>query len=76
MEYVQSTLIIPLNVCLSQVVFAGYTIPHPSEDIMHLRIQTLEGYPAQVGGVRGEVGRIIKYDFLSVVHFSFFKHFL
>ena len=31
-----------------QVVFAGYTIPHPSEEIMHLRIQTMDGYPAQV----------------------------
>ncbi|XP_023333686.1 probable DNA-directed RNA polymerases I and III subunit RPAC2 [Eurytemora carolleeae] len=30
-----------------QVVFAGYTIPHPSEEIMHLRIQTMDGYPAQ-----------------------------
>eukprot|EP00088_Acartia_fossae_P066027 TRINITY_DN815_c0_g1_i4.p1 TRINITY_DN815_c0_g1~~TRINITY_DN815_c0_g1_i4.p1 ORF type:complete len:116 (-),score=13.37 TRINITY_DN815_c0_g1_i4:112-459(-) len=30
-----------------QVQFAGYTIPHPSEDVMHLRIQTVEGYPAQ-----------------------------
>eukprot|EP00088_Acartia_fossae_P040051 TRINITY_DN41694_c0_g1_i1.p1 TRINITY_DN41694_c0_g1~~TRINITY_DN41694_c0_g1_i1.p1 ORF type:complete len:114 (+),score=16.45 TRINITY_DN41694_c0_g1_i1:38-379(+) len=30
-----------------QVMFAGYTIPHPSEEVMHLRIQTVEGYPAQ-----------------------------
>ena len=30
-----------------RVVFAGYTIPHPAEDQMHLRIQTTEDYPAQ-----------------------------
>ena len=30
-----------------QVLFAGYTIPHPSEDVMHLRIQTKNDYPAQ-----------------------------
>jgi DNA-directed RNA polymerase I and III subunit RPAC2 len=30
-----------------RVVFAGYTIPHPAEDQMHLRIQTVEDYPAQ-----------------------------
>ena len=30
-----------------RVVFAGYTIPHPAEDQMHLRIQTVESYPAQ-----------------------------
>nr|AQS22690.1 DNA-directed RNA polymerases I and III subunit rpac2 [Pseudodiaptomus poplesia] len=30
-----------------QVTFAGYTIPHPSEDIMHLRVQTIEGYLPQ-----------------------------
>ena len=31
----------------NQVLFAGYTIPHPAEDQMHLRIQTVESYPAQ-----------------------------
>jgi len=30
-----------------QVAFAGYTIPHPAEDQMHLRIQTVADYPAQ-----------------------------
>ena len=30
-----------------RVVFAGYTIPHPAEDQMHIRIQTVEDYPAQ-----------------------------
>ena len=30
-----------------RVVFAGYTIPHPAEDQMHIRIQTVEEYPAQ-----------------------------
>ena len=30
-----------------RVVFCGYTIPHPAEDQMHLRIQTMEDYPAQ-----------------------------
>lgn len=30
-----------------QVVFAGYTIPHPAEDQMHLRIQTAQDYLAQ-----------------------------
>jgi DNA-directed RNA polymerase I and III subunit RPAC2 len=30
-----------------RVVFPGYTIPHPAEDQMHLRIQTVEDYPAQ-----------------------------
>eukprot|EP00088_Acartia_fossae_P032584 TRINITY_DN33343_c0_g1_i1.p1 TRINITY_DN33343_c0_g1~~TRINITY_DN33343_c0_g1_i1.p1 ORF type:complete len:126 (-),score=8.57 TRINITY_DN33343_c0_g1_i1:67-414(-) len=30
-----------------QVRLAGYTMPHPSEEVMHLRIQTEEGYPAQ-----------------------------
>merc|ERR1719245_2487632 len=30
-----------------RVMFAGYSIPHPAEDQMHLRIQTIEDYPAQ-----------------------------
>ena len=30
-----------------RVMFAGYSIPHPAEDQMHLRIQTVEDYPAQ-----------------------------
>merc|ERR1719483_139517 len=30
-----------------RVLFVGYTIPHPAEDQMHLRIQTVEDYPAQ-----------------------------
>lgn len=30
-----------------QVLFAGYTIPHPAEDQMHLRIQTAPDYLAQ-----------------------------
>merc|ERR1712059_82756 len=30
-----------------RVLFAGYTIPHPAEDHMHLRIQTVKDYPAQ-----------------------------
>lgn len=28
------------------VIFVGYSIPHPSEDQMLLRIQCVEGYPA------------------------------
>ena len=31
----------------NQVLFAGYTIPHPAEDQMHLRIQTAPDYLAQ-----------------------------
>ena len=30
-----------------RVMFAGYSIPHPAEDQMHIRIQTVEDYPAQ-----------------------------
>jgi DNA-directed RNA polymerase subunit L len=30
-----------------RVLFAGYTIPHPAEDQMHLRIQTVADYAAQ-----------------------------
>ena len=30
-----------------RVMFAGYSIPHPAEDQMHIRIQTEEEYPAQ-----------------------------
>ena len=30
-----------------RVMFAGYSMPHPFEDQMHLRIQTAEDYPAQ-----------------------------
>merc|ERR1712020_445998 len=30
-----------------RVMFAGYSIPHPAEDQMHIRIQTEEQYPAQ-----------------------------
>ena len=30
-----------------RVMFAGYSIPHPAEDQMHIRIQTEEDYPAQ-----------------------------
>lgn len=30
-----------------QVMFCGYTMPHPSEEKMYLRIQTVEGYTAQ-----------------------------
>ena len=30
-----------------QVMFCGYTMPHPSEEKMFLRIQTAEGYTAQ-----------------------------
>merc|ERR1719245_2911230 len=30
-----------------RVMFAGYSIPHPAEDQMNLRIQTMEDYPAQ-----------------------------
>ena len=30
-----------------RVMFAGYSIPHPAEDQMNLRIQTVEDYPAQ-----------------------------
>ena len=29
------------------VMFCGYTMPHPSEEKMFLRIQTVEGYSAQ-----------------------------
>lgn len=29
------------------VTFCGYSIPHPAEDQMFLRIQTVEGVPAQ-----------------------------
>ena len=28
-----------------RVMFAGYSIPHPAEDQMHIRIQTVEDYP-------------------------------
>ena len=30
-----------------RVMFAGYSIPHPAEDQMNIRIQTVEDYPAQ-----------------------------
>jgi DNA-directed RNA polymerase I and III subunit RPAC2 len=30
-----------------QVTFCGYSIPHPAEDEMFLRIQTVEGVAAQ-----------------------------
>lgn len=30
-----------------RVMFAGYSIPHPAEDQMHIRIQTEADYPAQ-----------------------------
>ena len=36
-----------LQVYWNQVLFAGYTIPHPAEDQMHLRIQTAPDYLAQ-----------------------------
>ena len=35
------------NEIYNQVLFAGYTIPHPAEDQMHLRIQTAPDYLAQ-----------------------------
>jgi len=30
-----------------RVTFCGYSMPHPAEDKMFLRIQTVAGYPAQ-----------------------------
>ncbi len=36
-----------------QVVFCGYSLPHPAEDQMHLRIQTVEGVDAQDALLKG-----------------------
>ena len=36
-----------------QVVFCGYSLPHPAEDQMHVRIQTVEGVDAQDALLKG-----------------------
>jgi len=36
-----------------QVVFCGYSLPHPAEDQMYLRIQTVEGVDAQDALLKG-----------------------
>jgi len=36
-----------------QVAFCGYSLPHPAEDQMHLRIQTVEGVDAQDALLKG-----------------------
>ena len=36
-----------------QVVFCGYSMPHPAEDQMHVRIQTVEGVDAQDALLKG-----------------------
>lgn len=36
-----------------QVIFCGYSLPHPAEDQMHLRIQTVEGVDAQDALLKG-----------------------
>ena len=36
-----------------QVVFCGYSLPHPAEDQMHLRIQTIEKVDAQDALLKG-----------------------
>ena len=38
-----------------QVEFCGYSLPHPAEDQMHLRIQTVEGVDAQDALLKGLV---------------------
>ena len=35
------------------VVFCGYSMPHPAEDQMHMRIQTVEGVDAQDALLKG-----------------------
>ena len=36
-----------------QVIFCGYSMPHPAEDQMHLRIQTVKGVDAQDALLKG-----------------------
>jgi len=36
-----------------QVTFCGYSLPHPAEDQMHLRIQTVEDVDAQDALLKG-----------------------
>ena len=36
-----------------EVIFCGYTLPHPAEDQMHLRIQTVAGVDAQDALLKG-----------------------
>ena len=36
-----------------EVIFCGYTLPHPAEDQMHLRIQTIAGVDAQDALLKG-----------------------
>lgn len=36
-----------------QVIFCGYSMPHPAEDQMHMRIQTVKGVDAQDALLKG-----------------------
>ena len=36
-----------------EVIFCGYSLPHPAEDQMHVRIQTTEGIDAQDALLKG-----------------------
>lgn len=36
-------LFIVFLLCSPDVQFCGYTIPHPAENTMHLKVQTVEG---------------------------------
>ena len=36
-----------------EVIFCGYSLPHPAEDQMHVRIQTSEGIDAQDALLKG-----------------------
>ena len=52
------------------VSFCGYSIPHPAENQMFLRVQTVEGYPAQDALRKGlkdlkEMCQITKKKFLA-----------
>lgn len=38
---------------MKEVEFVGYSVPHPSDDVMHLRVQTRQGRPATEVLVQG-----------------------
>ena len=69
-------------VCLSprfysnQVLFAGYTIPHPAEDQMHIRIQTAPDYLAQTALKWTCILYTFKHMAAATVHWCLFCQYL